>query len=118
MAGRIENLKPWPKGVSGNPGGRPKRDMAAEIAQAVFEQNPEMIYQAMAKKLLKGDAHVFRELANRAFGKVPQKVEGNVNFSSESGASRLKELLAIAIGRPDPVAALTAEGGSGESVKG
>lgn len=36
VAGRIENLKPWPKGVSGNPGGRPKRDLSSEIAQGRF----------------------------------------------------------------------------------
>lgn len=49
MAGRIENLKPWPKGVSGNPSGRPRRDLSAEIARAVFERNPELIYRAMLK---------------------------------------------------------------------
>ena len=60
VAGRIENLKPWPKGVSGNPGGRPKRDLSSEIAQAVFENNPEAIYRAMTRALCKGDARVFK----------------------------------------------------------
>jgi hypothetical protein len=44
VAGRVENLKPWPKGVSGNPAGRPKNDISVEIARAVFENNPEAIY--------------------------------------------------------------------------
>ena len=38
--GRVQNLKPWPKGVSGNPGGRPKRDLASEIAQGAEEGRP------------------------------------------------------------------------------
>jgi hypothetical protein len=37
VAGRKGNLKPWKPGQSGNPGGRPKRDLAAEIARAIFE---------------------------------------------------------------------------------
>ena len=32
MSGRTENLKPWKPGQSGNPGGRPKRDMAQRAA--------------------------------------------------------------------------------------
>ena len=30
-------------GQNGNPGGRPERDIAAEIARAIFEKNPELI---------------------------------------------------------------------------
>ena len=79
MAGRIENLKPWPKGVSGNPAGRPKCDVSAEIARAVFEQKPELIYRAMLKALKSGNARVFSVLAERAYGKVTTSVEVNVN---------------------------------------
>ena len=104
--------------MSGNPGGRPHRDVAQEIAEAIFENNRKEIYKALGKKLLKGDAHAFSELADWGFGKVPKKVEGSVNFSSESSASRLRELLAIAIGSPEPVAGLASKDGSGESVKG
>jgi hypothetical protein len=43
VAGRIANLKPWKPGQSGNPGGRPKRDLAAEIARSIFERDPEAI---------------------------------------------------------------------------
>ena len=75
MKGRIQNLKPWPKGVSGNPAGRPKRDVTAEIAQAVFENNADAIYRAMTRALCKGDAKVFRVLADRAYGKVKQQIE-------------------------------------------
>ena len=62
-------------GQSGNPGGRPRKDIAAEIAQRVFEENADAIYRAMLKALLKGDPEVFAVLADRAFGKLSQKVE-------------------------------------------
>jgi hypothetical protein len=75
VAGRIENLKPWPRGVSGNPAGRPKNDISVEIARAVFENNPEAIYQGMLRRLKKGDARVFKVLADRAYGKVKEQVE-------------------------------------------
>lgn len=75
MAGRIENLRPWPKGTSGNPGGRPKDDVAKEIAAAIFTENRDQIYTAMGKALLKGNAYTFKELAERAFGKLTGKVE-------------------------------------------
>ena len=71
----LANLKPWPKGVSGNPGGRPKRDAAAEIAQAVFEKNPQAIYAAMLKVLKRGNPRAFAVLADRAFGKLREEVE-------------------------------------------
>ena len=77
MGGRIQNLKPWPKGVSGNPAGRPKNDISVEIARAVFENNPEAIYQGMVRRLKKGDARVFKVLADRAYGKVKEQVEVN-----------------------------------------
>ena len=68
--GRIENLKPWKKGQSGNPGGRPKRGRSADIAVAIFEENSAEIYHAMRKALLKGNPKVFAVLADRAFGRV------------------------------------------------
>jgi hypothetical protein len=49
VAGRIENLRPWPKGVSGNLKGRPKEDISAEIARALFENNAEAIYTVLAR---------------------------------------------------------------------
>lgn len=75
MAGRKENLKPWKPGQSGNPGGRPKRDLAAEIARAIFEQDSEAITRTFAAELKKGNAKVFSALADRAYGKPRQQVE-------------------------------------------
>lgn len=68
----LANLKPFPKGVSGNPGGKPKRDVAREIAQAIFENNVEGAYESLGKALLKGNAYVFKELAERAYGKLKE----------------------------------------------
>src|SRR5262249_29235240 len=61
-------------GASGNPGGRPKRDAAAEIAKAIFERNEEEIYNAMLKVLKAGNAKVFSALADRGYGRVPQHI--------------------------------------------
>jgi len=65
----------WPKGFCPNPSGRPKRDRASEIAQQVFEDNPEAVYTAMAKALLKGNAYAFSQLADRGYGKLKEKLE-------------------------------------------
>lgn len=75
--GAGQRLKPWQwkKGQSGNPGGRPKNDIAKEIAQAIFSQNPEAIYHAIGGAIMKGNAYAFKEAANRAFGPVPTKIE-------------------------------------------
>ena len=37
MTGRVENLKPWAKGVSGNPGGRPKKRLLDEVLTELME---------------------------------------------------------------------------------
>ncbi|PSH04627.1 MAG: hypothetical protein CXZ00_07400 [Acidobacteria bacterium] len=75
VTGRKENLKSWKPGQSGNPGGRPKRDLAAEIAKAIFEQDSEAITRAFAAELKKGNAKVFTALADRAYGKPRQQIE-------------------------------------------
>lgn len=79
MAGRVQNLKPWPKGVSGNPGGRPRNDVSAEIACAIFEQNADLIYNALVGRIARGDVRLFQVLADRAYGKVKITVEQNTN---------------------------------------
>jgi hypothetical protein len=70
----VANLKPGPKGVSGNPSGRPAHDVASEIAQALFPNNAELIYEAFLKVLRKGSPYGFQVLADRAFGKLKETV--------------------------------------------
>lgn len=72
MVARIRPYS-WQPGQSGNPAGRPK-DVAREIARKVFINNDEAIYRGMAEKAAKGDAYAFKELAERAFGKLRESV--------------------------------------------
>lgn len=73
----------WKPGESGNPGGRPKKDIAADIAQQLFEGNAELIARAMLKQLKKGNPKVFAVLADRAWGKPHQQIDvtGQMNVS-------------------------------------
>ncbi len=66
-------IAPWKPGESGNPKGRPK-DTAADISRAVFENNREEIYKAVAAKLLAGDAYAFSVHSDRAYGKLKQGI--------------------------------------------
>lgn len=72
---RALKIAAWRPGVSGNPGGRPKYDVAAQIARAVLEQNSPEAYKALSRSLLKGNAYVFKELAERGFGKLREQHE-------------------------------------------
>jgi hypothetical protein len=83
-------VAPWKPGQSGNPGGKPKHDIASEIAQAVFAENPELIYKAFAKALSKGNAYAFQVVADRAFGKLKEKVElgGDTELLARLAAGR------------------------------
>lgn len=89
--GKVENLKPWPKGVSGNPAGAPKRGESwAETIQRIGEMtdaefvklkhaNPTQKQQAIMAiyMALKNDPQpgVFNAIMDRTEGKVKDQVE-------------------------------------------
>ena len=77
------NLKPWPKGVSGNPGGRPRRKLITdELERLLAEEAPNgkgqtratVIAQALLRRASKGDVRAIAELSNRIEGKPAQAI--------------------------------------------
>jgi replication-associated recombination protein RarA len=79
--GVIENLKPFVKGVSGNPKGRPViPDLKEALAKALAEKKDgkitlEKIILALISKAIKGDVRAAQELLDRAFGKSQQFID-------------------------------------------
>ena len=86
----------WQPGQSGNPTGKRRYDLAAEIARACFENNEEALYKAFSKALLRGNAYAYKELADRAYGRLKEKVEVDVgpyrDLSDEDLQVRITEL--------------------------
>ena len=68
--------------------------MASEIAQAIFLNNPELIYRAYLKAVAKGNAYAFKELADRAFGKLKERVELEVHPFAELNEQQLLKRIA------------------------
>ena len=90
----LKNMKPWPKGVSGNPGGLPGFDVAAHLARTVIEENREAIYEGLSKAAMTGNAYVFKELAERGYGKMKESLEITRNTVKDADIDkRITELL-------------------------
>lgn len=76
---QLANLKPWPKGVSGNPGGGAARRFAARIRKAT-RNGQDLIEVAYAiamsgKSEDKDRLAAVKWLADRGFGKAPITIE-------------------------------------------
>lgn len=70
--GKATQFKP---GQIANPEGKNQHDDARELSQLIFSNNKPKIYRALLAKLLKGDSKMFTALADRGYGKSPQKLE-------------------------------------------
>jgi hypothetical protein len=75
--GTPENLRPappWPKGVSGNPSGRPKAFLTAELLKA-FNKDPKAAANFIATGMASakaGDFNFWKYLWERIEGKLPE----------------------------------------------
>lgn len=81
-------------GKSGNPGGVPKHDVAKEIAKAIFENNPDMVYKAFAKAIAKGNAYAFQVLADRGYGKLKEQHQVEVGPYRDLSDDELRDRIA------------------------
>ena len=73
----------------GNAGGRPKNDVSRKICQAIIEDNEETIYKGLGAQLAKGNAYAFKEVSDRAYGKLKESLDVGITDG-------LADVLAIA----------------------
>lgn len=112
MADRLDNLKPFEKGESGNPNGRPKGAKGrATIARYWLEinqklKNPltgteetmsqeDLMTLALIKKARDGDTNAYKALMDSGYGAPVQQIEQTNTEIDLSGMTtdELKELL-------------------------
>ena len=81
-----QNLKPWPKGVSGNPKGKPPTKAIDEVFKeflAEIDKSPKGVVQERLRTLIEGQYYAAVKgstpaadfIVNRAHGKLKDKIE-------------------------------------------
>jgi hypothetical protein len=77
----------WQPGKSGNPSGRPKFDLSAEMCRAQFENDGPAIYAAINKSLRKGSPYALQVVSDRAYGKLREVHQLDVGQYQERNAT-------------------------------
>jgi hypothetical protein len=77
---------PWPKGKSGNPGGRPAKKPITELYERVLNdpkslKELELSLRKIIKKANVGTVMQLREMTDRIEGKVTQPIAADVTVS-------------------------------------
>jgi HPt (histidine-containing phosphotransfer) domain-containing protein len=112
---RLANLKPFQKGVSGNPGGRGKalitRALREEL-EAPAEDSPTLTNaQVIARKLVSmaksGEIQAIKEIADRAEGKPRQSVTLTMDTRERLEAAVNQVMADTECARDEAVAAVT-----------
>jgi hypothetical protein len=120
--GRIENLKPWKPGQSGNSQGYSRKRRIQDRLNEILDRTrdgktiEEAICEQIAHSALHGDINAFVAIADRTDGKPRQAIEhsgpdgGSIPITLPEVQKRIAELLAAG-GYREP-ASRTADGNS------
>jgi hypothetical protein len=80
---RLQNLKPFPKGISGNPAGRPKKALLSDALRRQLaitapgmpeRTQAEAIASALIAEAIAGNVQAAREVGDRSEGKPAQAI--------------------------------------------
>jgi len=97
---KLSNLKPFKKGQSGNPKGRPKLpDLKDAIAKVLSEEKDgitalDAILSALRARAAKGDVRAAQELLDRGFGKSKQSMD------LTTGGDKLTDFTVTVVNKP------------------
>lgn len=94
----IPNSKPFQKGQSGNPNGRPKKlpEIDKLLAEVLGEDKEgvtaaEAILKALRAKASKGDIRAAEVLLDRAYGKAKQSLDIQANITEDKVTAKLPD---------------------------